>query len=125
LVAEAKAASFEATAHLFEEKKAPAIEQQTRVIGHLAQIERALEQGLDLTMSSKSADELAAEVAQLEKLKQELEKAASQQEQAVDAAVEKPQLAAQHERQVAETLARADELGDFSSAIDSKLDEAK
>src|SRR5207302_9028324 len=88
-------------------------------------IEKALEQGLELAMSSKSADELAAEVAQLEKLKEQLEKAAEQQQHAVDAATDKPQVAGQHEKQVAETLARTDELGEFSSAIESKLDDGK
>ena len=61
---QAKAASFEATAELFEEKKPEALDEQNEVIGNLAQIEKVLEQGLDLEQSSKSADELAAEVKQ-------------------------------------------------------------
>jgi hypothetical protein len=65
LLEQAKAASFEATANLFEEKKPPALDEQSKVIGSLAQIEKQLEQGLDLEQSSRSADELAEQVKQL------------------------------------------------------------
>src|SRR5262245_57503948 len=124
LVEQAKAASFEATASLFEEKKSPALDQQGRVIGSLAQIEKVLEQGSDLTHASQSADELAAEVSRLEQLKAELDNAGRQQTQATETAAAEPQMAAQHENQVAETLKQAERLGDFPSAVESRLGDA-
>ncbi|HMC12665.1 MAG TPA: hypothetical protein VKH44_15300, partial [Pirellulaceae bacterium] len=76
LIEQAKAASFEATANLFEEKQTQALDEQNRVIGNLAQIENVLAQGLDLGQADKSADELAAEIAKLQELKKQLEEAA-------------------------------------------------
>jgi hypothetical protein len=125
LIEQAKAASFEATASLFEEKQAGAVEQQSRVIASLAQIEKVLEQGLDRALASKSAAELAAEVALLEKLKAQLEAAESQQTQAQENAAEKPESASKHQTQVAEALTQAEQIGQSSRTIAIRLADAK
>ena len=65
LFEEAKQAAYDATSHLFQEQKPEALDEQQQVIGNLAQIEKVLEQGLDLEQSSKSADELAKDVQKL------------------------------------------------------------
>jgi hypothetical protein len=125
LIEQAKAASFEATASLFEEKQASAVEQQSRVIGSLAQIEKVLEQGRDRALASKSAAELAAEVALLEKLKAQLEAAESQQTRAQENAAEKPELATKHQSQVAAALTQAEQIGQSSRTIAIRLADAK
>src|SRR5262249_17747320 len=125
LLEAAKAASFEATAHLFEEKKPPALEQQSRVISHLAQIEKVLEQGLDLDRSNRSADELAAEIERLEALKKQLAVVDRQQQQTAAEVEANLQAARDHERLVAEELARSDALGDFPRTVDARLRDAK
>jgi chromosome segregation ATPase len=125
LLEQAKSRAFEATASLFEEKKPPALDQQNEVIGALAQIEKVLEQGLDLEQSSKSADELAEDVKRLEELKKQLAEAQKEQAKANAAAANKPQEAAQQEKQVAEDLAKTDTLGDLPSSVDAKLNDAK
>jgi len=58
LIEQVKAASFEATASLFEEKKTSAVAQQNVVISDLSKIEKVLEQGLDASRADKSAAEL-------------------------------------------------------------------
>ena len=125
LIEQAKAASFEATANLFEEKKTQALDEQNRVIGNLAQIENVLAQGLDLGQADKSADELAAEIAKLQELKKQLEEAAREQLHAMNAAAAEPPAAAQHERKVAAVLAETEKLGDLPSVVTGRLDDAK
>jgi len=125
LVEEAKAAAFEAIAQLFEEKQLPAVDQQGRVIANLAQIEKVLEQGIDVEHSDQSADELAAEIERLKSLKEQLAAAAQQQDEATKAARTQPKQAAKHEQQVGETLAATDRLGEFPSTIDAALASAK
>jgi len=125
LIEQAKAASFEATASLFEEKKTRALDQQDHVIGELAKVEKVLEQGLDPAHDEKSAAELAAEILRLEELKKELEKASKQQLAATSAATQRPQAAREQERQVAATLAATEKIGALPSALTLRLDEAK
>jgi hypothetical protein len=121
---QAKAASFEATASLFEEKKASAIEQQDRVAGDLSKIEKALEEGLDSSHANKSAAELLAEISRLEQLQKQLEKAGQEQIAATSAASERPQIAREREAQVAATLAATEKIGPVASAVTLRLDEA-
>jgi hypothetical protein len=125
LLEQAKAASFEATAKLFEEKKTEALGEQQEVVGNLAQIEKMLEQGLDLDQASKSADELAADVKKLEELKKQLENVAKEQAKATADAEKNPQQAAAEEAKTAEELAKADAIGEFPAAVDAKLNDAK
>lgn len=125
LIEHAKAASFEATASLFEEKQAAALDQQNRVIGDLAQIETILEQSLDLAHANKSAADLTAEIAQLEALARQLDKADREQFAAISTAIDRPQAAEQHEKQTAGVLTAADKIGDFPSTITARLNDAK
>ncbi|HEX5106499.1 MAG TPA: hypothetical protein VFV87_21920 [Pirellulaceae bacterium] len=124
LLEEAKAASFEATADLFEEKKAEALEDQNKVIGNLAQIEKVLEQGLDLEQSGKSADELAAEVQKLQEAKKQLETAAAEQAKATEAAKQNPAAVKPQEQKVAEELAKTDAM-ELPSAVEAKVNDAQ
>ena len=125
LTEQAKAASFEATADLFEEKKTEALEEQNKVIGTLAQIEKVLEQGLDLEQSNKSADELAKQVEQLEQVKQDLAQAAKEQAKATENAEKNVPAAQAAEKKTAETLQKtAEKNPDLPSAVDAKLNDA-
>ena len=85
------------------------------MIGNLAQIEKMLEQGLDLDQASKSADELAAEVKQLE----EAEEAARQPPlRSRPRRLPTPRRTRSRRRprkqKAAEELAKADAIGEFA-----------
>lgn len=115
----AKAASFEATANLFEEKKPPALEQQNRVLQNLAQIAKLLEQQTK-DHSSLTAAELAALVHKLTALGQRV--AALENEQQAIAGLPKDSAdAAPRQQKVTDNLARETAGEEWSEAIQASL----
>jgi hypothetical protein len=113
LLEEAKAASFEATAQLFDARKSPALDHQNRVIASLAQMEKMLAQGEQSEQSRKSADELAAEIQRLSVLKSKVADLARRHEQASQAALENPRQAAADESAVADGIAQIEDVSDL------------
>jgi hypothetical protein len=151
LAEQAKESAIAASNELFEHDKPQALQEQGKVLGSLAQIEEQLRRAALNDQTNKSADQLSAEVAQLQQLHQDLgaalqtqEQATSQAEkaaqaaQAADAATTPEQKAAvaaeqpaalaaarQLEQQVAEQLARTDAMNDLPAVIESRIEDAK
>ncbi|HTN77329.1 MAG TPA: hypothetical protein VL096_18850, partial [Pirellulaceae bacterium] len=124
LIEQAKAAAFEATADLFDTKKAEAVAEQSKVIGSLAEIEEQLKHAADVEDANKSADQLAEEVAKLEAAKKTLEEVAKQQEKAEQAAAKDPNAAKQAENAVAAALEKLAEK-ELPGTIESRVADAK
>ena len=125
LLEQAKAASLEATQQLFEEKRAETLAEQSKVIGSLAEVAQQLQRAVDLEQGSKSADQLAAEVRQLEKTQQEVAKAEQMQDQAQAAAEKEPAAAKAQEEAVAKQLEQAATPAELSPVIKSQLEDAR
>lgn len=111
LLEQAKAASFDATASLFEAKSREAVEQQGRVVGYLAEIESVLRRGNKTADIDKSAAELAGDVRRLEMLAEHVAKAASE-------------VAAARGAAAAQALADVEKAGAYSSVVRARLADA-
>lgn len=125
LVAQSRESAAQAEAELFEGDKTEALLQQGQVVGSLAEIEQQLQRALEPDSADKTADELAEQVKQLEKLDQSLDQAVATQEKATEQAEKNARAALQAEQQVAKQLEAAEQLGEFSRGIESRLDDAK
>jgi len=125
LVAQSREAAAQAEAKLFEGDKTEALLDQGQVVGSLAEIEQQLQRALEPDSGDKTADELSAQVKQLEKLDKSLDQAVATQEKATAQAETNAAAAMQAEQQVAKQLDAADALGEFSRGIESRLDDAK
>jgi len=124
LLEEAKASALQAADDLFENKRDQAEDEQTQVIGSLAQLETELEQAIDESFSDKSAAELATEVKALEKIQDQLAKAAVTQSKAEQARKDSPEAAAKSEQSIAEQLEKAAQGEPLPKAIQHQTNEA-
>ena len=125
LVAQSRESAARAEAELFEGDKTAALLEQGQVVGSLAEIEQQLQRALESDAGDKTADELAEQVKQLERLDQLLDQAVATQEKATGQAVKNAAAAWQVEQQVAKQLEAAEQLGEFSRGIESRLDDAQ
>ncbi len=124
LLEQAKAAAQEARTELFENKLAEAEQDQSKVLGNLAQIEDQLEQANGTDQNDKSAAELAQQVKELEKAKEAVKQALQQQEQATQKAAQEPAVAKAAEEQAAAKIAEAAK-AELPNAVESRLAEAE
>ncbi|HEX3997630.1 MAG TPA: hypothetical protein VHX65_03670 [Pirellulales bacterium] len=122
---QAKAATLKATGDLFDAKQPDAVEQETKAIGDLAEIEHRLEQAGDRQTADKSAAELAKQLENLEKAQQQVAEAQKQEQQAATETKDKPQQAAGEDKHAAEELAKAAEPSPLPEAVKSRIEEAK
>ncbi|MBM4003012.1 MAG: hypothetical protein FJ295_06940 [Planctomycetes bacterium] len=143
LAEQAKESAIAASNELFEHDKPQALQEQGKVLGSLAQIEEQLRRAAISDQASKSADQLSAEVAQLQQLHQDLGAALRTQEQATNQAEKAAQAAQtagaastaeqaaalaaarQLEQQVADQLAKTDAMNDLPAVIESRIEDAK
>ncbi len=125
LLEQAKAAAFEASADLFENRQEEAVAEQTQVIGALAEIEQQLQNVISRETSDRSADELAADVQKLADTKQQLEQIAKTQEQATQNAKDQPAEAKQQEAEVAEKLKSLAGSEDLPSVVKAPIQDAQ
>ena len=125
LVAQSRESAAQAEAELFKGDKTAALLEQGQVVGSLAEIEQQLQRALESEAGDKTADELAEQVKQLERLDQSLDQAVATQEKATGQAVNNADAAWQAEQQVAKQLEAAEQLGEFSRGIESRLDDAQ
>jgi hypothetical protein len=123
LLEQAKAASYEATAALFEQQSPAASAAQARAVTSLAQMEVLLQNAAG-SSRDQSADELAAAVARLEELRQALSEAERKQAVASAAAAEQPQAATEPQADVEQALRALLEQGEWASVIVVRLDQA-
>ena len=122
---QAKAAARAATGNLFDAKQAEALDQQTKTLGDLAEIEHALQQAGDQQTADKSAAELAKQLENLEKAQQQVAEAQKQEQQAAAETKTKPQEAATEDKHAADALDKAAEPSPLPAAVKSRLEEAK
>jgi hypothetical protein len=125
LLEQAKAAAFEASADLFENRQEEAVAEQTQVIGALAEIEQQLQNVISRETSDRSADELAADVQKLADTKQQLEQIAKTQEQATQNAKDQPAEAKKQEAEVAEKLKSLAASEDLPSVVKAPIQDAQ
>ncbi|MFM2094197.1 MAG: hypothetical protein RIS70_1321, partial [Planctomycetota bacterium] len=125
LAQQAKESAVTASNELFEQDKPQALSEQSKVLGSLAQIEEQLKRAVQTDQANKSADQLAAEVKQLQQLQNDLGEALKSQEQAAANATAKPAEAKQLEKQTADTLAKSDAMENLPNVIASRLQDAK
>ena len=125
LAQQAKESAVTASNELFEQDKPQALTEQSKVLGSLAQIEEQLKRAVQTDQANKSADQLAAEVKQLQQLQNDLGEAIKSQEQASANATAKPAEAKQLEKQTADTLAKSDAMENLPNVIASRLQDAK
>src|SRR5690606_17866745 len=121
---QAKAAAYEATAEIFDNDKPAALQEQSKVIGSLAEIEEQLKHALDLDDANKSADQLAKELEKLQEVQKGLEQAAQEQAKAEQAAAKDPSAAKQAEKAVAEAVAKVSE-GEIPGTVESRLQDVQ
>ncbi len=121
---QAKAAAFAATSDLFEAKKSEALDQETKTLGDLAEIERKLEQASEAEGHEKSAAELAQQVKNLEAAQKQVAEVQRDEKKAADAAKSDAPAAKQADQQAAEALAKAAEPTPLPAAVKSRLQEA-
>jgi hypothetical protein len=125
LVEAAKQAALEARTNLFEAKKQPAVAQQDKVLGALAEIEEQLKKAADAESSDKTAEQYEKLVKDLEKTKADVEAAKAEQAKANEAAKSNPAAAKAPEKAAADKLAKAQEGRELPRAVKSRLEEAK
>lgn len=121
---QAKASAFEAEAKLFEGATLEAAQQQSQVIGALAEIAKKLEQSAP-TRSEKTADQLAEEVKKLEQLDGSLDQIRQKQSGVNAQAANNAPAARAAEKQVGQLLQQANEAADFGPALESRLTDAQ
>jgi hypothetical protein len=122
---QAKAAAYAATGNLFDAKQAEAVDQQTKALANLAEIEHHLQQASDRQTADKSAAELDQQLQNLELARQQVAEAAKNEQQAAAETEQKPQEAAAADRHAADALTKAAEPSPLPSAVKSRLEEAK
>jgi hypothetical protein len=122
---QAKAAARDAADEIHLAKQAEAVDQQTKTLGDLAEIEHALQAAGDQQTTDKSAAELAKQLENLEKAQQQVAEAQKQEQQAAAETKDKPQQAATEDKHAAEELAKAAEPSPLPTAVKSRLEEAK
>ncbi|HEV3416979.1 MAG TPA: hypothetical protein VG056_09210 [Pirellulales bacterium] len=122
---QAKAATFAATGDLFDAKKPEALDQESRAIGNLSELERKLEQASEQDSNDKSAAELAQEVKNLERAQKQIAEAQQALRKAADAAQSNAAESSKNDQTTADALATAAEPKPLPAAVKSRLSEAQ
>ena len=124
LLEQAKSATFAATGDLFDAKKPEALNDETKALGSLAELERKLEAASEQEANDKSAAELAQQVKNLEAAQKQVAEAQKHEQAASDAAKSDQEKSAAADQSAADALTKAAEPSPLPAAVKSRLAEA-
>lgn len=125
LLEQAKSATFAATGDLFDAKKPEALNEETKALGSLAELERKLEQASEQEANDKSAAELAQQVKNLEAAQKQVAEAQKHEQAAADTAKSDQEKSAAADQSAADALAKAAEPSPLPAPVKSRLAEAQ
>ena len=121
----AEAASARAEEKVFESRQTDAVAEQDRVLANLQAVEERLKDADDFLNSDKTAEQLARQARDLEKVREALDAIRTEQDQASQAVEKQPAAAKDHEQKVAEALPKADADRMVPAAVKARLDAAE
>ncbi|HEY2148852.1 MAG TPA: hypothetical protein VGH32_13005 [Pirellulales bacterium] len=122
---QAKAATQSARGDLFDQKKPEAVDDETKALGSLAELERKLEAAGEQEANDKSAAELAQQIKNLEAAQKQVAEARTSEEKAADQAKSNAGEASKQDMSAADALAKAGEPSPLPAAVKSRLGEAQ
>ncbi|HKD36325.1 MAG TPA: hypothetical protein VKB78_05975, partial [Pirellulales bacterium] len=122
---QAKAATQAARGDLFDQKKPEAVDNETKALGSLAELERKLEAAGEQDANDKSAAELAQQIKNLESAQRHVADAQRAEQKAADQAKTNSGDASKQDTSAAEALAKAAEPNPLPAAVKSRLAEAQ
>ncbi|MBI1374691.1 MAG: hypothetical protein GC159_18385 [Phycisphaera sp.] len=125
LAERAEESAADARESLFNEESKKAVEDQGRVIGALAELQKELENKFGDLSGTKSAEEYAKLAKSLEETKKQLEKAQDKHQQAEKQAEQNQQQAAGAEKEAAKELDQAAKNAELPPAIASRIRSAE
>jgi hypothetical protein len=125
LLEQAKAAAYEATGRLFDNRKDEALTEQGKVLGNLEEITRQLASAAESRQSEKSSAELARDVSELEQAKADIDGIRKQQSEVDRAAPENAAQAGRQEQSVSRALNKVDDNRHLPKAVESRLASAE
>ena len=122
---QAKAATQAARGELFDQKKPEAVDDETKALGSLAELERKLEAAGEQEANDKSAAELAQQIKNLEAAQKQVAEARTSEAKAADQAKSNAGEASKQDMSAADALAKAGEPSPLPAAVKSRLGEAQ